>query len=159
MPVARDVMISDVTTVPATATVSDVLETIRGKSYTGLPVTDEAGQLVGFVTQNDILRGLAFTLDSESSAEGFHEGKRRAGVKLLAQEVDATVPVKQYLARPVTDLMTASPFSCGPDEALAAICDEMVARRFHRVVVVESGRVVGLISSTDLVSELGRRLR
>jgi CBS domain-containing protein len=52
---ARDVMITDVPTATADATVADVICTLESHDLGGLPVVDDAQKLVGMVTEYDII--------------------------------------------------------------------------------------------------------
>ncbi|MFT4624577.1 MAG: acetoin utilization protein AcuB [Myxococcota bacterium] len=53
--------------------------------------------------------------------------------------------------RIVRDWMTPSPSSVSPDLPLDEVVDRMYQGSFRHVPVVEGGRVVGLISYTDLI--------
>lgn len=51
----------------------------------------------------------------------------------------------------VGDAMSADPFTCSPDDELAAVEAEMSRRHIHRVPVVDDvGRPLGIVSMTDL---------
>src|SRR5690606_35922888 len=52
---ARDLMQRNVKTVSPDATVREVAEILAQEDYTGLPVVDEEGRLVGIVTEADLL--------------------------------------------------------------------------------------------------------
>jgi predicted transcriptional regulator len=68
-----------------------------------------------------------------------------------------------------TDLLTAPADACAkdvmslavltvvPDDPLDAAARRLVAGRVHRVVVVEGGRVAGILSARDILFELRRR--
>jgi CBS domain-containing protein len=55
------------------------------------------------------------------------------------------------LGRPVTDVMTADPVTAGSDALAFELLLEMVDRRIHHLPVVEDGRPVGVITTTDLM--------
>jgi CIC family chloride channel protein len=48
-------MTSDVQTIPRTATLADVEETFRRTRHSAYPVVDDAGELVGIVSRDDLL--------------------------------------------------------------------------------------------------------
>jgi len=57
-----DVMSREVATVRPTATLIDVLHTLRRKSVRRLPVTGPKGQLIGLVAADDVLEAIAAEL-------------------------------------------------------------------------------------------------
>jgi CBS domain-containing protein len=52
---------------------------------------------------------------------------------------------------PVADIMTADPITVSTDDTLHQCMEIMTERRFRHLPVVESGRVVGMLSIGDLV--------
>jgi CBS-domain-containing membrane protein len=50
-----DVMTRDVTTVPPTASVAEVIEWLAGRLFCALPVVDEAGRVVGIITNDELI--------------------------------------------------------------------------------------------------------
>lgn len=71
-----DVMTEGLTTVKRSADVRAAIETMRVHGVRRLGVTDEGGVIVGFVSVDDLLRGLATEIASLAAiiqAEGDHE--------------------------------------------------------------------------------------
>lgn len=58
MVAAKDIMISDVMTVTKDTKLSQVIRLLVQNRITGLPVVDEDYQLVGMVTEKDVLKAL-----------------------------------------------------------------------------------------------------
>jgi len=57
---------------------------------------------------------------------------------------------------PVSELMTASPVTCGPDDEVEVVREVMVARLVRRVPVVdERGALVGIVAQADIAREEG----
>lgn len=52
----------------------------------------------------------------------------------------------------VSQRMTKSPVTIGPDETLAAAAQKMRAGKFRRLPVIEDGTLVGILSEFDLVA-------
>jgi CBS domain-containing protein len=158
MILAKDVMTKDVTTIGEDVPVKKMIQVIRKTNFSGLPVVDRFGKAVGLVSQNDILHALAWALESEKLTKAFHTGKRKGAVKLL--KAKGKVGVGKLLDRPVKELMTAGVVGCGAETPVAEICETMISRRIHRLVVLDDeGRVLGLIAATDLVRKFGEHLR
>jgi CBS domain-containing protein len=55
------------------------------------------------------------------------------------------------LDRPVADLMTRELITAAPDDTVADMMAVMTERRIRHVPIVESGRVIGVISIGDVV--------
>lgn len=53
--------------------------------------------------------------------------------------------------RPVTDVMTPDPVSGTPDELALEVLLELVRRNIHHLPLLDDGRVVGMITATDLL--------
>ncbi len=153
---ARDVMTKDVATIRDNVPVRKMIQIIRKTSFGGLPVVNKAGKVVGLVSQNDILRALAWALDSEKLTAVFRKGKGKASAKALKPKMD----LEALLEKPVKELMTSGVVSCAPETPAADICDTMVSKRIHRILVLDrAGKLAGLISATDLVRKFGEELR
>lgn len=154
---AQDVMTREVTTISADATVDKLIETIQSTAYSGLPVVDADGNPVGMVSQNDVLRALAYVVSSGKLGKPFRTGRRKATQALL--EGGHGAAVKKLLKMRVKKIMTPAVESCEPSTPLDQVCALMVSKRIHRVVVLDDGRVAGLISATDLVRRFGESLQ
>jgi CBS domain-containing protein len=157
MATANDVMTRDVTTIGTDATVDEFIKIIEETSFSGLPVVED-GRAVGLISQNDVLRALAFACTHEVLPPTFQKGKRKASSLLLevAEAHRRSVEVAALLKTPVKVLMTPDVVTCNTETPLKTVCELMVDARIHRVVVGNAdGRVTGLISATDLVRYLG----
>ncbi|HBK90567.1 MAG TPA: inosine-5-monophosphate dehydrogenase [Parvularcula sp.] len=55
------------------------------------------------------------------------------------------------LTKTVAECMTPSPITCGPDALLDEILEKMTNRRIRHLPVVDSGRLIGVISIGDVV--------
>jgi len=51
----------------------------------------------------------------------------------------------------VEEMMTAEVITCTPNDSLETLMQEMTARRFRHLPVLEAGKVVGIISIGDVV--------
>ena len=67
---------------------------------------------------------------------------------LLRQRAEATGKER---ALPVRDFMTANPEVVGPEEQIAAACALMVARKIGCLPVVDGGKLVGILTTTDII--------
>lgn len=53
----------------------------------------------------------------------------------------------------VKDVMTPFVFEISPEEDLMVVAKNMVDAKVHRIVVIEDGKAVGIVTSLDLVSD------
>jgi len=158
--VARDLMTPDVVTVSAETPIRDYVGLIRLKGFSGLPVVDGDGKVVGMVSHSDVLRGLVAFLASGAPAPGDHTTRRRVGSRLvdhLAAIEGTSVRMSEYLALPVRAVMSEEVTSCAADSPLAAVCEAMAHKRVHRIVVVDDkDRPIGIVSAMDVVGRIGK---
>ena len=141
----KDVMTKDVITVRLDTPVTSVARLFREKAISGLPVVDDEGDLVGIVTEVDLIARHARPhfpeyvqfLDSIiylESTKPFEESMRR------------------IMATTVSELMTAPVHTVDPDMELQDLAAFMVEHRVNPVpVVTDDGQLAGIVSHTDLL--------
>lgn len=114
----------------------------------GLPVVDDAGALIGIVTEGDLLR----------RAETGTEKHRPRWLELLLPSGRLAADYIEAHARRVCEVMTTDVISAAPDTPLEGAVQEMEKHRIKRLPVVEDGKLVGIVSRADLVRVLLRKL-
>ena len=121
-----EIMRTDVKTVDLEATVGEAIAALADIHVSALPVTDAQGQVVGVLSTTDILEALSETSDRDVREELFDE--------------------------PVRDLMTSRSRVIDPDADVLDAAQEMLRLEVHRLFVERHGRLVGVISQTDIVA-------
>ena len=134
---ARDIMTSPVITVRAGTTVQDAAALLAGRGFTALPVVDADDQLIGIVTEADLIRD-RFPRDARSL---IHTGP--------PAEVVA-------VAETVGEVMTAPATSVGPGTDIAVLSAEMLQAGQRAMPIVDGSRLVGIVTRRDLVRVVGR---
>lgn len=137
----RDVMTRNPITVDPEAPVGTAVAVMRDRAIHHLPVVDEAGRLVGIVTDRD-LRSAAFAPAIAGQLSVSAQRRLRGLARLLEN-----VPVREVMTR---DVVTTEP-GATLAEAAAAMC----ARRVGSLPVVEGGKLVGMLTERDLLRALG----
>lgn len=125
--VVGDVMSLDPIVVSVDASIEEAQELLRANRITGLPVVDGLGNLVGVLSQSDLVWG-----------PGLHVTTllRRKPSGLRVGELMTSPPVTVSMETPVTDAARL-----------------MLQNRVHRLVAVDpQGRPIGVLSATDFVT-------
>lgn len=138
---ARDVMSREVVTVPASMPVEALARLLGRRGISSVPVVDDAGRLLGIVTEADLLRRVA-------AAEDRPLGWLR---RLLGDPAEQADTYARTHGRTAAHVMTQEVVTVAPD-ATAAHCAHIMERhRIKRLPVVEDGRLLGVVSRADLL--------
>lgn len=138
----KNVMAKDPLTIDPEAPLGTALDVMRAKELRHLPVVDEAGQLVGIITDRD-LRQAAF---APALAEYLSTGAQRSARQLGKTLEDLRV----------RDFMTWVVVTTHPDASLAHAALIMSERRVGSLPVVENGRLVGMLTERDVLQALSK---
>jgi len=125
----RDLMSSEVATLHRNDQLSIADDVMRLGRIRHLPVLDEDEQVVGIVSQRDLFRGAL----ARALGYGAH-----AQQKLLGQLV-------------VKEVMTNDPITISPDAPLAEAARLMLEKKIGALVVIEAGRLAGILTESDFV--------
>jgi CBS domain-containing protein len=138
---AIDVMTKDVVTATPEMTVQDVAKLMINHRISGVPIVDGDRQLVGIVTEGDLLRRSETGTERQHSrwSEWFSPNSRLAAKYIKSH------------ARRLADIMTRDVVNVSELATLGEIADLMEARRIKRVPVVHDGKLVGIVSRADLL--------
>jgi CBS-domain-containing membrane protein len=142
---ASDVMTSPVITVRPDADVRETAERLLDNRISGLPVVDDAGALIGIVSEGDLMR----------RAEAGTQRRRPSWWLSLLTDPDAQTRsyVKSH-GRRIADVMTARVITVKEDTPLATIAETLEKHRIKRVPVVRDAKLVGIVSRADLLHGL-----
>lgn len=159
---ARDLMTTDVLAVRDGMTLEEVARFLVEHEISGAPVIDSRGRLLGVVSLADLVR--AGAEDERAGGPASREAIRRAPEAIgfdeleepeLAAEPSEEEPPDEELAeeepRRVEDVMSTRVLTVEGSTGIDEIARMMLQARYHRVLVTEEGRLVGLVSSMDLV--------
>jgi CBS domain-containing protein len=140
---ARDVMIRDVVTVGADATVDEIAALLVRRHISAVPVVAN-GRLIGIVSQTDLAH----------RSETGTEKRRKWWLELFADpDTRAREFVKTH-GRKARDIMTRFVVSVSEDASLAEVADVLDRHRIRQVPVMADGRLAGMIARADLVRAL-----
>lgn len=132
--------------VPATATVREVMNQLVDRKTSGLPVVDEHGSIVGFVTDGDVLKVLGAQsptpTDLSSTLALYHDMSTFESRFAQALDLD------------VMSIATTSIIAVDANTSIDKVCEVLSAKRIKKVPVLDGQRVVGTISRSDIVRHL-----
>ena len=131
-----DVMSAPAVTVRAGTSVKEAARVLRDRDVAAAPVVDDAGALIGIVSEIDLLRG---SLPPDPVAH------------LLPVTAETDVQ-----PRTVADVMTTDVQVLQPRSDLYDAARVMRASGIRSLPVVDGGRVVGVVSRSDLLRVLAR---
>lgn len=148
---ARDVMQKNVLTVSPEASLLDVHRLLVEEGISGAPVEDD-GVVVGVVSATDLVRATCEEHDTGAT----HPFYMRELLEFSGPDwSDVPEDFQDRLAKTqVADVMSREPAFVTPDASVAEIVECMLKQRVHRVLVVEDGTLVGIISPFDLLELL-----
>lgn len=138
---ARGLMTSKVTTVPPDMPVADIACLLAEQGISAVPVTAADGSLLGLVTEADLICRLAAQLDEVPSWLG-------------ALFIDPAKAAERYARAHgfiAEEVMTTEVVTISPDTPATEIAATLEKHRIRRVLVVEHGRLLGVVSRRDLL--------
>ncbi|WP_280770179.1 CBS domain-containing protein [Salipaludibacillus daqingensis] len=145
---AKEIMTREVLTVNEESTVEKCAKLLMENNFSGLPVINEKGDLVGIVTEGDLIKRAALI-------------KIPAVLELLGGLIYLEKPnkymdeLKRAMSQRVGDLMSKKVISINPEDTIEHTATLMMEKKIKRVPVIDSsGKMVGIISRRDILSYL-----
>jgi CBS domain-containing protein len=145
---AADVMTRNILSVRPDAAIAEAIKLMLDNRISGLPVIDEAGRLVGILTEGDLLR----------RGETATERHRPRWLEILMGPGRLAEEYVRTHGRKIGEVMTRDPVCVRPDTALKEIVELMERHRIKRVPVLEGEVMVGILSRADLLRGLAGAL-
>ncbi|MCS6892354.1 MAG: CBS domain-containing protein [Rhodovarius sp.] len=144
MPTAGELMTRRVITVPPSATVAEIARLLCERGISAVPVVSPEGKVLGIVTEADLIRRLA----------GVEDEKPGWLASLFADPAESAERYARTHGATAADIMTRDPATVSPQDTAAHVAQEMERRHIRRLLVVEEGRLLGIISRADLLRAL-----
>lgn len=131
-------------TVYNTATMGDVVNLIAETDTTGVSVIDKSGNLVGYVTDGDIVRYL--------SRIELHVSNPSAGVSVSVKDDEALESRIMGLTKlNVMELATKRVVSVDVETPLDVACGILAKRKIKKVPITQDGKLVGALSRRNVL--------
>jgi CBS domain-containing protein len=140
----KDVMTTTVISVKQDTPFTEIATAFHQYRVSAFPVVDEAGQVIGVVSESDLLPKLALG-GGEDPMPGMISG-------ILHQQ-----QLEKARALTAADLMNSPAAVASPDDTVEHAAKLMYLRRFKRLPVVDAdNRLAGIVSRADVLSVYDR---
>jgi len=149
MKCAQDIMTTEVITVSPEMPVEELAALLWEKKISGAPVVDGAGNLLGVVTESDLI----------DQAKKLHIPTAITileAVIFLERGRKVEEQVSKMAGSRVKDISASKPVSVKPNTPLDEIATIMAEKQIHTLPVVDQGRLVGVIGKADIIRTLMR---
>jgi CBS domain-containing protein len=173
-PLLQELMIRDPVTVTPETTLREVVDLLGARHIGGMPVV-AGGVVVGVISVSDILAFLAtaptvatapadpngwgewgpapeWLEGDETPSSYFLDYWQDAGAEVMERIYEVPRLERDLLAEhTAAEVMTSTVCSLPPDARAAEAAEYMLRGGIHRVLVMEGGRLLGLVTTTDLL--------
>lgn len=167
----RDILWPQVVSVAPDDTVRDLVAVLAREGVSGVPVLERNGRVAGVVSATDVVRLAAravevpaghpsweqSVLPEEADDDAVAAYLAARGVPVAFTDLDAGPPDPEddrYEAYAVRDVMTPVAFSVSPDDSVAELARFLLRGRIHRALVIEDGRLLGIVTPFDILRAL-----
>lgn len=141
---ARDILTAHVVSVDPDVTVGAIAKLMLERGVSALPVVDREGQLVGIVSEGDLMH----------REETGTEPERSWWLRPFLGKAEMAREYAHAHGRRARDVMTREVVTIGEDTPIAEIAALLDRHRIKRVPVLREGRVVGIVSRANLLQAL-----
>jgi len=139
----EEVMQKDVISVKIDMSVTEAAMVLLKHNITGAPVVEADGKLAGVVSEKDIFKFLYPDYHEYYSFLGFSKEK-----------VNLREKIKEGEDKPVKDVMTRQAIYVSPQDSVMRVGALMVMKKIHRVMVVDRGKLIGIVSRKDVYHQV-----
>lgn len=146
---AKDIMTKDVVTVKPETSIEELARILIEKRISGAPVVDDNGNLIGIVTENDLI-----------------SQNKRLHIPTVFRLFDALImlerpkrieeEIKRLTATRVLDICTKNIITVNEDTPLQEIATIMSEKKVHLIPVMKDKKIVGIIGKADLIKAMAK---
>lgn len=129
----KEIMSKDIIKINEDDEFLNFIDKIKEKDYFGLPVVNNYNEIVGIITQSDLLKLILF------------HGSRAA--KMVETETFTGIPSIRYL-------MSTHPITISPDDTIDDAAAIMREYGIQCIPVVHDNQVVGIVGKKDILNRI-----
>jgi CBS domain-containing protein len=139
---ARDFMQTDLLVVAPETSVLDIHRLFVEEEIHGAPVVDDAGVVRGVVSTLDLARVVNDEADTASYSEPYFHAE--------SWPIPSQLP-ERFTELTAGDIMTREIVSVSPNMPVADVAQTMRDQHVHRVLVMEGKKLLGVLTTFDLL--------
>ena len=140
-----DVMSRDLITVKPQTPIKEAIQILAERNISGLPVVDDAGKLVGVLSETDLLW-------QETGVEPPLYIMFLDSVIYLENPARHDQELHKALGQTVGEVMSTNPITVKPDQPLRKAAKLMQEKSIRRLAVTdEEDKVIGILTTGDIV--------
>ena len=142
---AKDIMRRKIVAVDSRLTLQELTKVLQENDISGAPVVDETGAVLGVVSQTDLVRS--------------RRDPPSGGIPLYHRELDGAasslgIHFEESDSTRVERIMTPGAISFDQETPVEDLADAMLERHIHRVLITRGERLVGIVTTMDLLRAL-----
>jgi len=150
MKTAAEMMDADVPTVSPDDDARRVIDLLAKTELGAVPVVDEAGRVVGIVSESDLILS-----DEESDLHLPHYLNIMGGVVFVGSMKGFEKRLDKAFATKVSELMTADPIVAHDFEAADRVAKKIADKHHNHLPVVDAdGHLAGMVTRADALAAL-----
>lgn len=140
----KDIMTRDLTSIQEDATIKDLIFVLEKSELSGVPVLDDEGKVVGFISERDVI---------EAALPDYFEMLRTA---FYIPDIDQlSKKLEEIEDDSISEYMTEDVVSVSEDEEDLHVADLIIRNGLHRVPVVDRDEMLaGIVRRIDLLGTL-----
>lgn len=146
---AKDIMTENVITVRPETSIEELARILIENRISGAPVVDDNGNLLGIVTENDLI-----------------SQNKRLHIPTVFRLFDAFImlespkkfeeEIKRLTATRVWDICTKNVITVNEDTPLQEIATIMSEKKIHLIPVMKDNKIAGIIGKADLIKAMAK---
>ncbi|MER9371103.1 CBS domain-containing protein [Mesorhizobium sp. M0491] len=141
---ADAIMTMPVVGIDPSASIAEAAELMLSKKISGLPVIRSDGMLVGIVSEGDFLR----------RGELGTQRRRPRWLEFLVSPGKAADEYVHAYGRRIEEVMSQDVVTASPSASLGEVVELMTRHHVKRMPVLDGGKLVGIITRSDLLRAL-----
>jgi len=140
----KDVMTKNVVTATPETGIEEIVGLLLEHHISGIPVVDAAGGVAGLVSEGDLMRRI---IDSDAP-------RRSWWLEFFAGSTPSAADYVKARGRQARDVMTREVITVPEDMSIGKAAALLEKHRIKRIPVVRDGKLVGIISRSNLLQGL-----
>lgn len=133
-----NIMEKEIYTIARTGTIMEALQMMNTKKVSGLPVVDQGEQLVGFISDGDIIRHLSSEHSIFVNSHSFEKLEFNTALNTLLTKEVSCIAEKRVITVNLTD-------------ALGEVCYKLSEYGIKKAPVLQGEKIIGVINTSNII--------